>query len=72
MPISTDQYNRILSRLTAMENSFNDMAVAIDNFITLSQMNQLMTLLQQDIDDLRQQVVGLENRVTSIEEEPLS
>ena len=71
MPISTDQYNRILSRLTALENGFNDVAVAIDKFITLSQMNQLLTLLQQDLDDLRVQTTALEARVVSLEEEPL-
>lgn len=72
MPVSTDQYNRLLARITKVEETLNDIMVAMERYITLSQVNQLHTLVQTDLDDLRQQVVALETRVTNIEEEPIN
>lgn len=72
MSVSTDQYNLILARLNRIENVLNDTFVAMDKFVTLGQVNQLLTVIQQDIDDLRTRVTALEERVTSIENEPLS
>lgn len=72
MAISTSQYNQLLSRVTALENAHNDVVVAMEAFITLGQMNQLNTLIQTQIDDLSVQVAALEDRVTAIEEEPLT
>lgn len=70
--ITTDQYNRLLQRVTKLENTSNDIIVAMDAYITLGQMNQLLTLLQTDLDDVTSQVTALEARVTSIENEPLN
>lgn len=72
MSITTDQYNRLLQRTTALENAHNDVVVALEAFITLGQMNQLLTLIQAQIDDLDTQVTALEDRVTAIENEPLT
>lgn len=71
MAITSDQYNRLLARVTKLENAHNDVVVAMDAFITLGQMNQLLTLLQTDIDDLTTQVTALNDRVEAIENEPL-
>jgi polyhydroxyalkanoate synthesis regulator phasin len=72
MSVTTDQYNLILARLNRIENVLNDTFVAMDKFVTLGQVNQLLTVVQQDIDDLRTRVASLEERVASIENEPLS
>ena len=72
MAITTSQYEAILSRLGRLEDVLNDTFVAIDKFITTAQMNQLLTITQQDIDDLRTQTDALEARVTGIENEPMS
>jgi BMFP domain-containing protein YqiC len=72
MAVSDSQYQRLLARLTALEQAHNDVVVAIDNFVTLQQLQELLTITTADLEDLRQQVTALENRVTSIEEEPLS
>jgi polyhydroxyalkanoate synthesis regulator phasin len=72
MSVTTDQYNLILARLNRIENVLNDTFVAMDKFVTLGQVNQLLTVVQQDIDDLRTRVASLEQRVASIENEPLS
>jgi polyhydroxyalkanoate synthesis regulator phasin len=71
MAITNDQYNRVLARLTKIEIMLNDLAVAVDKFVTADQVTQLNTLLQTEVADLRLTVVALENRVQDIEEEPL-
>jgi len=72
MAVTSDQYNRLLNRITALENAHNDVVVAMEVFITLEQMNQLLTLLQADMDDLNTQVTALNDRVEAIENEPLT
>ena len=44
----------------------------MEAFITLEQMNQLLTLLQTDTSDLNTQVAALNERVEAIENEPLT
>ena len=71
MAVSADQYQQLLTRLTRIENVINDIIVAQENFITLSQLNQLNTIITTQIDDLTTTVESLENRVEDIEAEPL-
>lgn len=71
MEISEAQYNRLLTRLTALEERANDMAVAIDQFITLGQVNELLTTMTADLQAAVEQVEALEERVTALENEPL-
>jgi tetrahydromethanopterin S-methyltransferase subunit B len=71
MAVTTDQYNRMLSRITSLEQHVNDLSVALDRMITLEQMNQLQVILQTDIDDMQTQIDALETRVTGLEEEPI-
>lgn len=65
------QYQALLARVTALELQANDMAIAIDRFVTLSQINELNVLLQSAVESLNVQVQALEQRVKAIEEEPL-
>ncbi len=71
MAISENQYNRLLARMTALEEAHNDVVVAATNYITLAQVNQLLVILQADHADLTLQVAALEARVLAIENEPL-
>jgi len=72
MAITTDQYNALLARLITLETSYNDMAVAINSLVALDQVQQLLTISQERTEALEVTVAALEQRVTSIEEEPLS
>jgi polyhydroxyalkanoate synthesis regulator phasin len=72
MPVTDDQYARILARLTRIEEVLNDVLVAIGKFVTRSDVSQLTTLLQTELVDLRETVDALEARVETIEEEPIS
>ncbi len=71
MAVSDDQYNTILSRLTKLEHVANDIIVALDRKASLTQLSELVTLLQTDLVDLRTKTTALESRVSSIESEPL-
>lgn len=70
MAVTDQQYNILLSRLTRIENVINDLITAHDQFVTQEQVNQLLTTAQAGLDSLGSQVDALEDRVTSIEEEP--
>lgn len=72
MAITNEQYLRLLNRVKKLELMANDLAVAIDKFVELSQVTQISTLIQTEIYDLREQVTALEDRVTAIENEPLT
>ena len=70
--LTESQYTRLLARVTALEEHHNDIAIALDRFITLDQLQELLVVIQTTIDDLETQLNGIENRVTAIEEEPLT
>ena len=69
--LNEDQYKSVIARLFALEENHNNIAIAVSNFTTLEQLQELLVLIKTDIDDLRIKVVALEERVTAIEEEPL-
>lgn len=70
--ITEAQYMAVLQRLTALENTVNDIIVAMEKFVTLSQTNSLLTINAQELQVVRTDVEALEARVTNIENEPLS
>jgi len=72
MAITNEQYERLLNRVTAIEQHLNDVMVALDKFSTREQITQLQVILEQDVDTIQQQVDALELRVTAVEEEPLT
>ena len=72
MAVSTDQYNRILARLAKLEQTMNDVIVAMDHYVSMSQVNQLLTIQKTELADLTVTVGALETRVESIEEEPMT
>lgn len=71
MTLSTEQYEALLARLNKLENAFNDVVVALSRLATISQMQQMLVLVQNDMADTRATVTALEARVVAIEAEPL-
>lgn len=65
------KYKRLLARLAALEESFNQVIIAMDEFTTSDQVQELLTLFQSTIDELSTTVVSLEERTEAIENEPL-
>ena len=71
MAITDNQYEKLLARLTALEEHHNKIAIAIDKFTTLDQLQELLVMVQTSIDEVQITLGSLENRVEAIEEEPL-
>jgi BMFP domain-containing protein YqiC len=72
MSVSTEQYQGILARLAALENHLNNVTIALDRFVELNQVQQLLVVIQTTLDDLITRVSALESRIEIIENEPLS
>lgn len=70
MSVSAEQYARILARLSKIEETINDMLVAMNQYVTLTQVKQLLTITQTELSDLTSTVESLEDRVEALEEEP--
>ena len=68
MAVTDDQYEVILARLSALENHLNNVVVAIEHFITLQQMQELLVVIQTTLDDLETRVSSLETRISIITE----
>lgn len=71
MAITEDQYKSLLSRIYALEENHNNIAIAVTNFATIEQLQELLVLIKTDIEDLKIKMSALENRIVAIEEEPL-
>jgi len=72
MAVTDDQYQAMLARLTALENHANNLTVAIEHYITLDQLQELLVVLQTSIDDFSTRLTSLEVRTSIIENEPLT
>ena len=70
--LSEDKYLKVVKRIKVLEQAFNNLAVAIDNLASIQQVQELLVIVQADIKSMKEDLTALENRVTSIEEEPLS
>ncbi len=64
------QYQRVLARLTKLENTMNDLITAHQHFITALQVTELLTITQAKIEELRITTESLVDRVEVLEEEP--
>lgn len=64
------KYNSVVNRLTSLEEYMNDVLVAIGNYVTDTQVQEVLVVLTQQINALSQGVEELEQRVTNIEETP--
>ena len=72
MAITTDQYNRLFARITKLEETMNNVLVAMDRLVSLTQVQQLLVLTQEAHDSLEERIDALETRVSNIEEDSLS
>lgn len=70
MNLTSEQYQALLSRLTKIERTQNDIITAMQRYVTNAEVNEVFTVLQQDIDSLTDQLTALTDRVETIEEEP--
>jgi tetrahydromethanopterin S-methyltransferase subunit G len=71
MSITESQYKKVLTRLTAIENHLNNVTIALDRYVELSQVQQLLVVIQTSLDDITMRLESLETRVEIIENDPL-
>ena len=67
--VSDVQYERLLNRVTKLEERVNDLITAHTRFVTLTQVNQLLVVQQTQNQALQEQVDSLNTRVVGLEEE---
>ena len=72
MAITTTEYNNLLVRLARLENTMNDVIVALEKFVTADQVNGIYSLTTNDIQALKIEVDSLASRLEDLEAEPLS
>ena len=70
MAVTDRQSQELLNRVTALEESVNDILIAINRLVALSQVQQLFTVIQTQLTALENTVTGLDERVSAIEEDP--
>lgn len=70
--LTESKYNNLLSRITALENTLNDTIVAISRLASVSQVHELLVISQTKQQEVMVKLDALEERVTAIEEEPLT
>lgn len=70
--LTESKYNNLLSRITALENTLNDTIVAISRLASVSQVHELLVISQTKQQEVIVKLDALEERVTAIEEEPLT
>ncbi len=70
--LSEEKYIAMLRRLKVLEEAFNNIAVAIDNLASTQQVQELLVIVQADLRAFEEKLTAIDNRVTTIEHEPLS
>lgn len=70
--VSLSQYQALLQRQTALENTVNDLIVAIEKFVTVGQVNSLLTLNAAELEVFRTELESFSTRLSDIENEPLT
>jgi uncharacterized coiled-coil protein SlyX len=70
MTLTVEQYNALLARLTKIERTLNDIITAQNRFVSLTEVNEVFTVLQQGMDALTLTMNTLDDRVETIENEP--
>jgi hypothetical protein len=66
------KYNLLLQRVTALENTLNDTIVALSRLATVAQVHELLVINSSNVEDAINRLEALEERVSAIEEEPLT
>jgi len=70
--LSEEKYIAMLRRLKVLEEAFNNIAVAIDNLASTQQVQELLVIIQADLRAFEEKLTAIDNRVTTIEHEPLN
>ena len=67
MPISTTEYQALLSRVSALEAAYNNVVTALSKLVTVDQVTQLGLLRQTETAQQSVRLTGVENRLAVLE-----
>lgn len=70
MSVSTDQYNRILSRLNKAEEAIADLLTIVNKCVTASTISRVVVPLEADVEELQARIVVLEAQVQELIDDP--
>ncbi len=60
----------VLKRISNLEARINDLTIAHQRFITLTQLNELITIVSNDLSVVKERLTSLERRISLIEDSP--
>jgi hypothetical protein len=70
MPVSTEQYNRILSRLNKAEETIADLLTIVNKCVTASTISRVVVPLEADLEELEARIIVLEAQVQELIDDP--
>jgi hypothetical protein len=60
----------VLKRITNLEERVRDLTIAHQRFITLTQLNELLTIISNDLAVIKSNISSLEQRIGFLEDNP--
>lgn len=70
MAVSDEQYQALLNRVAALEQTVSNLLIASQHYATVNQVAQLLMLTETRLDDLEGRTTGLENQLKLILDDP--
>ena len=67
MPLSSTEYQALLSRVSALETAYNNVITALSKLVTIDQVTQLSLLRQTEVSEHAVRLTGVENRLVTLE-----
>jgi len=68
MSVTTEQYNRLIARLEAIEATINRIMSVMTTLASLDQLRQLHVVRQADIVDLQSRMTAAQNAIETLQE----
>lgn len=68
MAITETEYRSLLARVISLERHVNNLTVALDQCVSLSQVNELRVVYETRAASLEDRMTALENRLNNLED----
>jgi len=64
--MTEEQYEKLLKRVTALEEMVNTINSSLSQFVTANQVNQLIVQTQEDIESLKLDIQAIERDINNL------
>lgn len=68
MAITETEYRSLLARIISLERHVNNLTVALDRCVSISQVNELRVVYETSAESLDDRMTALENRLNNLED----